>query len=221
MFVLLIILILLGDMFVLFSGIIDINRLLPVLENGWKPVFKSAFQQILVFPFGETVCFAMLLPYLNKPQQTVKVGWTAMVVSGIILSFTIALNVAVLGVDITSRSTFPLLTTISKINIANFLQRLDAIVILSLIITDFFKIAIYYYVAVIGITDLFKVQRHSKLVFPIAIIILFSSMTIASSFVEHINEGLVTTLLIRTIPLEVGIPLLLLAVALIRKRYRH
>ncbi|WP_264484557.1 spore germination protein [Brevibacillus borstelensis] len=112
-----------------------------------------------------------------------------MIVSGIILSLITALEISVLGADLVQRSTFPLLITLSKVDIANFLQRLDALVVFTLIIVNFFKISIFYYSAVIGAADLFKVDKLRSLILPIGVIILFSSMNIAGSHAEHSVEG--------------------------------
>lgn len=208
----------LGTLTVLFSGIIDFKNLFPMLEKGWKPILMTAYSQTIIFPFGEMIAFTMVLPYLNKPQKALKTGISAMIISGVILSYTTLLNIAVLGVDIASRSTFPLFTTISKVNIAEFIQRVDAIVILTLIIGDFFKIAIFYYAAVMGAMDVFKIQQHYKLVFPIGIIVLYSSLMIASDFSEHIKEGKLALKTSHAL-FSVGIPLLLLVAFQIRKRF--
>lgn len=209
----------LGNLFVLFSGIIDIKNLFPILEKGWKPVVYTAFPHTLIFPFGEMLCFTMLLPYFNKPQKALKIGLSAMLISAIILSYTISVDIAVLGVDTAGRTTFPLLTTISMVNIAEFLQRLDAIAILTLIIGNFFKVSIYFYAAVIGTSDLFKVQKQ-KLVWPIGMIILFFSVIIASSFSEHLKEAFSKGPMFIALTMEMGIPLLLLIIAIFRKRIR-
>jgi spore germination protein KB len=208
-----------GNLFIIISGLMNFNNLLPVLREGWKPVVTTAFPLTFTFPFGEMITFTMILPFLNKPKQAMKIGYTAMTVSALMLSWTALSNIAILGADIASRSTFPLLVTLSKVNIMNFFQRLDVLVILTLIIGGFFKIAVFFYTAVIGAADLFRVKNHYKLVLPIGIIILFTSMQIAKDLAEHLNEGLKVVPIYLHLPLQTGIPLLLLVVAWIRKRY--
>lgn len=208
-----------GNLLVLFSGIIDLKNLLPLLGKGWKSIFTAAYPYIFIFPFGEmAICFSMIFPYLNKRQSGRKTGVIAMIFAAVLLSMTHAVENAVLGTDQYSRATFPLFVTISKVNIADFLQRMDAIVILTLIIGDFFKIAIYCYAAVIVASDLFKVQEQRKLVLPIGMLILFSSMMIASNFSEQMKEGQLTLRFL--LPLFAAVfPVLLLVVHLIRKRF--
>ncbi|MGM0876876.1 MAG: GerAB/ArcD/ProY family transporter [Bacillota bacterium] len=45
-------------------------------------------------------------------------------------------------------------------NLLDFIQRLDALVVFTLLITVFFKASIYLYGAVMGLTDLFKLKNH-------------------------------------------------------------
>ncbi|MEW9698635.1 GerAB/ArcD/ProY family transporter [Paenibacillus sp. SI8] len=209
---------LLGNFAVLVSGIIDFKNLLPVLENGWKPIITTVLTQTFIFPYGEMIAFTMILPYLDKPQKASKSGLSAIAISGVVISYTTLLNVSVLGVNIASRSTFPLHTMISKVNIIEFIQRLDAIVVLTLIIADFFKIAIFLYAAILGTMDLFKIKKHGALVFPIGIITLFASMMMASNYQEHITEGRSS---LKTVHLffSLVVPLFLLTVLMIRKRF--
>ncbi len=92
-----------------------------------------------MFPFGEMICFTTMLPFLNKRRSGRKTGLTALLFSGIILSVTHAIQISVLGEDIYGRAVFPLLTTIGKVNLADFLQRMDIIAILTFFIGDFFQ----------------------------------------------------------------------------------
>jgi spore germination protein KB len=164
--------------------------------------------------------FTMLLPYLNRPKLVKKVWLSSVILSGLTLSYTISLDIAVLGVEIAERSTFPLLETIGKVNLMEFIQRMDAIVVFTFLITMFFKTSIYLYSAVIGIVDLFKLKNHQQIVLPMGVILLFSSMTIASDFAEHIEEGLVTMQYPIQLPFLIIIPLLMLIVTLIRNRFK-
>ena len=209
-----------GNLLVFLSGNLDIRNLQPFLENGWKPILTTVFPLSISFPFGEMIVFTMLLPYLNRPESVKKVWLSALISSGFALSWTTSLDIAVLGVEQVERSTFPLLSTIGKVNLMEFLQRLDAIVVLTLLITVFFKASIFFYSAVIGIVDLFKLKNHQQVVFPVGVILIFLSMVIASDFAEHMEEGLVITGYYLHIPFLMIIPLLMLVVSLIRNRFQ-
>jgi len=207
-----------GIALVVAAGLIDIHRLQPVLEEGWKRVFHIVFTQTLYVPFGETVVFTMLLPYIQKHEKAKMVGWLAILLSGLNLAFIMAINIAVLGADTVARSTFPLLNTIREIRVANFLERLDVLFMIALVVGGFFKISLFFYAGVIGAADLFRMPQHQRLVYPLGISVLLLSIAIASNFSEHIKEGLNIVTIYMHIPLQVGIPLLLLLFAIIRHR---
>ncbi|MBO1515289.1 GerAB/ArcD/ProY family transporter [Metabacillus bambusae] len=217
--VILVILALLSNLLLLLSGTVEINRLLPVLGNGWGPVIKTSLKQTIEFPHGEVICFTMLLPYLNKPKKGVRAGFAAVLISGLILSYSSALNIAVLGTDIVGRTTFPMLYMISLINIGEFIQRLDVFVVLTLIIGDFFKVAIFFYAGVMAAADVFQIRDYRKLILPIGLLILLISMMITGSFAEHIEEG---NLALQTVFVLFGtvIPLALLLVGGLRRRFK-
>ncbi|MBT2722718.1 GerAB/ArcD/ProY family transporter [Bacillus sp. ISL-46] len=210
-----------GNLLVYFSGNVEIHNLQPFLENGWKPILTTAFPLTTFFPFGEMIVFTMLLPYLNRPEVAKKVWLSAVISSGLILSYTTSLNIAVLSVEEVERSTFPLLSTIGKVNLMEFLQRLDALVVFTLLINMFFKISILFYGAVIGIVDLFNLKNHQQIVLPAGIILIFLSMAIASNFAEHIEEGQKTAQYYFFPLIMVILPLFMLVVAMIRNRFKH
>lgn len=205
-----------GNFFILVSGDVDFNHIRPFLEHGWKPILTTAFPPIVSFPFGEMIVFTMLLPYLNRPKLIKKVWLSALISSGLILSWTAALNMSVLGLDVMQRSTFPTLATIGKVNLFDFIERLDAIVVFTLLMTVFFKASIFMYGAILGITDLFKVKNRHQLILPIGFILVFLSMTIASSFSEHLEEGFTITLKYLHVPFFIVIPLFMLVISIIR-----
>lgn len=217
----LIVLIILGlicNVVVIAAGLVDLKNLFPVHARDWKDALSSAYPSIWIFPFGELVCFTTILPHINKSRATKRTGIIAIVLSGIILSFTHAIEMAVLGENVYGRSTFPIFTTISLVNLVNFIQRLDALVVLTLIIGVFFKMTIYCYAAIAITADLFKVNDTRKLVMPVGIVVLFSSFISAENYPIHVNEGIVFLKYILPILCAV-IPLLLFIVHHIRRRF--
>lgn len=208
-----------ASLLVLFSGYVDIHNLQPILENGWGPVLKTV-PTVVFFPFGELLVFTMILPYLNRPELTKKVWMSVLITSGITLIFTTCLNIAVLGVGVMEVATFPLLSTIGRVNLFDFIQRLDAVVVLSFLLTMFYKISIFFYSAVIGMVDLFKINKLQHILLPSGVILIVLTMVISSDFSEHIEEG--QKLLPNSLYLfiHIFIPLFLLLVAGVRNRFK-
>jgi spore germination protein KB len=207
---------LLGMLLIMFSGLIHLENLKPILENGLRPVLTMAVSQTLNFPFGEMIVFTMLLPYLNDQKKAKKICIGGMLLSGINIIITTVVNIAVLGEPLFSRSVFPLFSTISKIQMPYFIERLDVLFMLYLMIGGFFKISLYYYVSLMGTADIFKIKNHRRLAFPIGFIILFASITIASDYAEHIKEGELVVPLYLHWPFQIILPVILLIIAFFR-----
>ncbi|MED4255896.1 GerAB/ArcD/ProY family transporter [Priestia megaterium] len=210
-----------GFILIMCSGLIDFKNLRPVLEEGIFPILKVTFNQILYFPFGEAIVFTMILPYLKNPKKAKVTMIWATGLAGINLTITMIVNLSVLGVDLTARSQFPLLSTVQSIQVADFLERLDVFFMLALVIGGFFKISVLFYAAVIGTANLFKIKSPSRLSYPFGIIILFMSLTISSNFQEHVHEGIGVEMFVLHIPLLAIIPPLLLLIAFLKNRRKQ
>ncbi|UQZ32474.1 spore gernimation protein GerB [Paenibacillus sp. PK3_47] len=203
---------------VIAAGLVELENLFPVHPGEWLEAVDSAYPNILVFPFGELVCFTAILPHFNSRRKARKVGILAVVLSAFLLSFTHAVEMSVLGTDIYSRATFPMFTTITLVNVANFIQRLDALVILTLIIGVFFKMSIYCYAAASITADLFKIKDIRRLVAPVGVVVLFSSFASAENYPVHMNEGVI--FLEKILPfLCIVIPVLLFIVHRVRRKF--
>jgi spore germination protein KB len=210
-----------GMLLIIFSGLIHLSNLKPILEYGLKPVIKTFLTTTITFPFGEMVVFTMLLPFLNDKKKAKIVCLGGMILAGLNITITAVVNISVLGVDLFHRSTFPLLTTIGRIQIADFIERLDVLFMLYLIIGGFFKIAIFYYAAVAGAADIFQFKNQRKLVFPIGMIVLFSSITIASNIAEFFKEGIKVVPIYLSWPFQIIIPSILLIIAFFLNRKKQ
>jgi len=207
-----------GFILIVISGLIDVNNLKPILGEGIMPVVKAAFTQTLFFPFGESVVFAMIFPYLNNTRKARIAGLCAIGLSGINLTLVMLMNISVLGVNLTSRAPFPLLATIQMIQVAEFIERLDIFFMLALIIGGFFKIGIFFYAVVTGVTNLFSIESHTRLCYPMALVVLLLSITMASSFAEHLHEGYKFVPMLLHLPFQVFFPIILLVIAMIKRR---
>ncbi|MDO7906430.1 GerAB/ArcD/ProY family transporter [Paenibacillus sp. JX-17] len=202
-----------------FSGVIHLSFIQPILGQGWKPVLQAVYQEVWMFPFGETICFVMLLPYLTGKAAGTGIGITAVVLAGLMLVVTVFITITVIGPDLRMRSDFPLQTVISLIRIQNFIERLDVVFIMTAVIGMCFKISIYYQAALLAASELFHIPVK-RLILPFAFILLIASLTIAGSFQEHHEEG--KAVLVTIFPVfSVCIPLLLVVVALVKPRKKE
>ncbi|MGM0881304.1 MAG: GerAB/ArcD/ProY family transporter [Bacillota bacterium] len=207
----------LSNIAVIFSGAIDTRNLLPLLGEGWISTIRNAYPNIFMFPFGELICFTTILTHLKQKKIARKTGILAILASTILLSMTHAIEIAVIGAGVYTRTTFPLFTVITTVELAEYLQRLDSFVILALIIGVFFKMTIYAYAASAIAADIFRIREQHKLAYPIGVIIFLLSVLSAWSLPEHNDEGFKVVNIV--LPVLVAIPVLLLFIHLFKKRF--
>jgi spore germination protein KB len=197
----------------------DVNNLTPILANGVKPVLKEAFPSAINFPFGETIIFMMIFPFLNNKKNIKKIGISAILIGGILLMVNSIMMMSVLGPEIYSNNIFSLLTATRMVSIADFLERFDVLVILMMVAGVFFKVGGFTLGAAVGIAQLFKLKQTRSVILGLGTIITSLSLISATSYVEHIEFGFTIYVPYIHTLLQIIIPLLLLSIAFIRRKF--
>ncbi|KJS00997.1 MAG: hypothetical protein VR68_05965 [Peptococcaceae bacterium BRH_c4a] len=187
----------------------DIKNLLPVLENGIKPVIRSSLDPIGWR--GEIILLAMFLPFLERPGEGGRCAIWAVIVIGIILSFDAMINTAVLGTAV-SHLTFPTFSLVRMVSVGNFLERIESVMVAIWIIGLFGKITWFYYAVVLGSAQLLNLKDYRPLVLPLGVLLAALSIRVAGNVPEvagYIIEGFPPFAFL----FEYIIPTVLLAVA--------
>lgn len=206
--------------FVYLNGIPEIENLQPPLEKGWKPILQQVFPKGITFPYGELVVFTMLFPFLNRRGRVGKLGVQAILFSTLALLFANLTILSSLGPDLAKHSNFPLLDTISMVNIQGIIQRLDPIVIVIVVLAGFFKISIFFLAAFIGINDILPSIKKKKRRYPVlvlGVILLIVSLMMSDNYIEHLYIGIKLVPTYLHIPMQVIIPLLLLLIGSVKR----
>lgn len=141
-------------------------NLLPVFAAGFLlPVLKSSFVPSMWL--GEIVLLAMIIPYLNKPQGARRVAMLSVLLSGFILTVSILEALLIFGPDYTPNWMFPIYNVVRIISIANFLERLESIVVVFWVLGGIVKIGVFYYAAVLGSAQCLGLRDYRPLVLPV------------------------------------------------------
>jgi len=205
---------------VLSSGTMNFHNLLPIFDEGVMPILEASYGA-MVFPFGEILVFTMLFPYVDQPDKVKPTVIRAMIVSSVIISLTMVLDILVLGVDLYTRAQYPLLTMVQMIEGAGLLQRMDALYMIIAILCGFFRAAVLCYAALLGASTLFAVKDYRNLLVPISVVILFSSLAIASNYSELIFTVTKVFHYAAQIPMQIIIPSCLLFIAYYKHRKKE
>lgn len=206
--------------FLFAGGDVNFTNLRPILAEGMGPVWEAVFPGLIGFPFGEAIVLTLFMVLSKKKQKTPKITLLAVISTGIILILFKTIKVAVLGVNTVTRSTFPLLMAAREVSFANFIERIDAIVIFVMMLGIFVKVSIFYYGGLKGLEYIFNIPyRYFSI--PIGLIVAIFSILISANYSEHIEEGLNFVPMYLHMPLQIGIPLLFAIIIFFKKRQKR
>ncbi|EMA6342408.1 GerAB/ArcD/ProY family transporter [Bacillus cytotoxicus] len=200
------------------SQVVDVEQLTPVLEKGFGPVWKAAFPLTITFPFGEMVLFMMFWPALHDPREAKKLGMVVVLVAGILLTVNMISILSVLGPNLISMKTYPLLTIVRIASIGNLIERMDVAIIITMMVGGFFKVGSFLYGAAVGTAQLFRLKSYRSIVVVFGAVVVLLSIMVATNYMEHEEIGLKTIPIFLHIPLQIVIPVILFVIATIRKR---
>lgn len=184
-------------------------HLLPVLENGWQPIFKAAFPSLVSFPFGQTILFLVFFPVVRSRAP----GFTRSVylAYGGVSIFLIAMNeliLFVLGQSIAEKVTFPLLESVQLIEFSQVFERMDILFVFVLYLGLGVKLAAFYIGAATGFSQLTGIG-YRKGVFMLGAAI-FGISFLSPNYTHHIWMGKVVTSWFTVF--QIALPLLLFMV---------
>ncbi|MCT8139435.1 GerAB/ArcD/ProY family transporter [Anaerobacillus sp. CMMVII] len=204
-------------MFLLAGGELNFSNLEPILGEGFGPVFKVIFPGLIGFPFGEAIVLTMIMAITAKFQHVSKVSMGAVLSTGILLAVIKIFKLSVLGTNISGRSAFPLIAAAREISFAQFIERIDAVIIFVMMLGIFMKVSLFFYGGLKGLEYVFKVPyRYFSL--PIGLLVSIFSILIASNYAEHIEEGIQFVPLYMHMPLQIGIPGILAIIIFWKKK---
>lgn len=189
--------------------------------DNFLPLFELPFSDLLVtghiittVSFGQGILFLMFLPALNEPKKVQRSLFAAFVLALLLLMLINVRNIAVLGGSI-EILTYPSYQAVKLINIAEILTRLDILLVFAEILTTFIKVSLLYYIVVLGTAQLLKMDSYLPLVLPIGSIMISLSLLLLGFYLEYFKFT-IHVFPLYSFPFELGIPLVLLLLALFK-----
>lgn len=192
---------------------IDLNNLMPILD---MPIGKLlwASHGAASFPFGETVAFLMVLAFIDKPKKGPAAVSQGLLIAGFTLIIIVARNAAVLG-PMAESFNYQSYLAAQVIDIGDFLTRVQVLVGINLITAGFIKVSILLYGTVLGLAQVFNLRSYRPIILPVGILMVILALTNVGNTLEFFDFAKVYP--IYTVPFQIGIPLITLVVAKLRK----
>ena len=191
----------------------EFKRLLPMMENGFKPVFRGTLSPI-GFPFAETALFTMIIPHIGRSERVKKAFLLGGLAGGFFLLTVIIWTLLVISSETIAQIGYPVLEAVRLISLFHFVERVDALIIINWLGFGFIKITICFYALVTGLAQWFNLKDYRPLILPAGIVILALSLILFDNQAEAVL--FIDIWVLFTIMVGITIPLLLLIVAGIR-----
>lgn len=205
---------LLAIIFILSTKDMKLARLLPVFDAGLIPIVKGA--AVPASWLGEIVTFTMIIPYLNKPKEAHRVAALSILLIGFFLTVSILEALLIFGPHVAGRWVFPTFNAVRVVSIANFLERLESVIMAGWVLGGFVKVGVFYYVAVLGSAQWLGLRDYRPLVAPVGVILVALSILLHENVVDMLHFLAQVWPPYALIVFQVGIPLVLLIIALAR-----
>lgn len=209
--------VIMGSMLVLFCLSIprmDAINLLPVLEAGPVSIIKGAL--VPLGWFGEILLISVLLPYVNRPERARRIALVSVLIVAFIFELSVIGAISVFGPSVTASYFLSLLNNARVINIANFIDRLEVLVMFIWVFSGGVKLGVFYWATALGSAQVMGLKDYRWLIPPVGAAILALSISIYTSAMEMLGFG-ATAWPFYALTFELVIPLFLLAVAALRK----
>ncbi|MGN7760912.1 GerAB/ArcD/ProY family transporter [Paenibacillus sp. 22594] len=196
---------------------VEMDRIHPILHTPLPDMLHTILFGIF-YPFGELCVFFMIYPFAQKHSKTSRDIFITLFIAAISLNLILFLSLTILGVYFSEHVFYAAYVLAQRINIGNFLQRIEALMATTWIISTYFKTALYFYAFVLGTAQLLKLKTYRHLIFPVGFLIYGMSNLLAKDIIFYIKE-VTPSWLDWDITYALVFPSLLLIVNYIRKRF--
>lgn len=199
---------------------VNFDNLQPVFEAEPKKIVQTSLSFIEVTSVNAIVLLMIFPAFINTGIKAKKFFLIGNLLGGIVIIIFTFLCVAVLGAYNTGIELYPGYALAKRINVGEFIQRIEALMGTLWIIALYYKATIYFYVTVLGFAQIFNLKDYRPLTIPFGIIAVVISIVI---FPDVIYQQRWNTTIGLMFSYTIGIFLLLLLIvvyAIRRKQLR-
>ncbi len=153
---------------------LNMDHFRPFLFNGIMPVLQGT-ANVFAFPFAQTIVLWLAFSGFQKRSSPYRIYWLGILMGTLVILIITTLVVAIIGVEIYKHSYFPAYIAIARLNIADFVQRLEIIVAIMFIISSFVKVSTCLLATCKGVAAITNFHDYRFTVTPITLLMISTS----------------------------------------------
>lgn len=204
--------------FVLLLSEVQFGEFLPVLYNGFGPVWRGALQ-LLKLPFLEVVVLFWVFDCFDSGSSPYKVFVPGYLLASLILSIMACTSFSVMGADLYADYYFPVWAAVARINVSASLTRLEAIIAVTFAIGSFVKMAVCLLAASRCLAYAFGFEDYRFLVTPLALGVIPGSQWFITTVLE-VDYSATASPSVAEFFFEAALPIAIWIAAEVRMRVR-
>ncbi|GMA61380.1 spore germination protein [Alicyclobacillus fastidiosus] len=193
------------------------TRILPVYQDsGWFTIFKGAVSPISFL--GESVMMTMLVAFMSKPKDGLSRAMWGVGLSCLLLLLSTLAAILTFG-NLASRMWYPFFDMARYVSVMDFIQNIDAVVVIVWLLSVFIKLSLYMFIASYGTAQWLGMKDWRKPIWfisPIVFVLALLPANIDVASMDYPTKFWIPYILPINI---VGIPVLLWTVGSIRKKW--
>lgn len=196
----------------------DWQQMLPIMENGFFPIWKGSGMFLMML--SELVVFRMLIPTANQPEKLPRQGLFFIAIIFLMFLGPTTGPIMIFGTDLAKETLYPTFEEIRYVQLFDFIERLDVLGLFLWVIGAYIRSSILLFGAAQGLAELFNVNKENHFVLPAAFLVFALALSFKSYTPEKIYHFLALTYSVITIVLGILLPLCIDTVNLVRHKWQ-
>lgn len=195
-----------------------LENIQPIFEAGPIPIIQSSKFIIEVTSVNAVVLLMIFPACINNLKQAKKSFYIGYLIGGLVIIILTFLSITVLGPYSTAAEYHPSYELARRLNVGDFVQRIEASMAGLWILALYIKATLYFYVSVVGFAQIFNMKDFKPLTFPLGVAVVVLSVVMYPSVVYqgHWNA---TIGIYYSYSVGLLLPLLLIIVNVLRKTH--
>lgn len=193
---------------------VKVENITPIYFTDILPAFQGSM--VLWYIYGYTMAFSFFGSQINDKEKIVKFGVRKAFFSQITNTLMKVFTVGALGWSLTARITRPYFAFVKIIAVFGVVERLESVLVIILVLSDFMIISVFTYAALSLIKSFFCLNDYKFLIIPLLTLSYFLALLLVSN--EFELENLSISIVYTSILLEYVIPILIIMVGKLRKK---
>lgn len=169
---------------ILLCSLVDFQNLTPILYQEKEVLFQAIFADVN-FPLTQTFIFLILIKNLKSKKSYYKAFAGGATIAAVVLIILAIISISILGEAEYENAFYPIYMVMRRINIGDFIQRVEMAVIIVFMLYAFVKEMIYLFAISEVASHILKLDDYKFMSMPLVFLVSILSYLVYSSVITQ------------------------------------